>query len=114
MFKRTIIKGLAAVLAASAVGVVAVPASPAQAYRRTCGYISCTIYLNKSETSDFKDGNAITAIPAYFIPGAGTLTAAALGLNSGVISIALNHGYCVKLKAGPAVLNKVEQGFYRC
>jgi hypothetical protein len=113
VFKRNVFKAVAAVVAASAVGILAAPAQPAQAYRRTCGYVSCTVYLNKSETSDFKDGYGLTAIGVAFIPGFGTLTAAGMGLNVGLMSIMLNHGYCVKLKAN-AVSRSVEQGFYRC
>lgn len=113
MLKRNLLKTLAAVLTASAVGVLAAPAQPAQAYRRTCGYISCTVYFNKSETSDIKDGLAVTAIPVAFIPVAGPLTAASLGLNSGVISIMANHGYCLQLKLRLGS-RQPEQGFYRC
>lgn len=110
--KRKMLNGLAAVLAASTLAVVVAPAS-AEAARRKCGYISCTWYFNKSETSDIKDGVAITAIPVAFIPIAGPITAASLGLNSGAISIMANHGFCLKIKIRPAN-RAVEQGFYRC
>lgn len=113
MLKRRLVKTVTAVLAASVVGVLAIPAAPAQAARRSCGYISCTWYFTKSETSDIKDGLAITAIPTAFVPIAGPITAASLGLNSGVISIMANHGYCLKLKLAP-VTRQVQQGFFSC
>lgn len=100
-------------LAATAVGVLALPSTPAQAARASCGYISCTAYFNKSETSDIKDGIGITAIPVAFIPVAGPLTAASMGLDTGFISIMLNHGYCLKVKVRLGS-SHLEPGFYRC
>lgn len=113
MLRRRLVNTLAAVLAACTVGVLAVPATPAQAYRRTCGYVSCTVYLNKSETSDFKDSVGITAGGVAFIPGFGLITAASMGVDVGLMSIMLNHGFCVKLKVN-ALNHSIEPGFYRC
>lgn len=111
-FKRKLTTGAVAAVAASTMVALAAPA-PAQAAKRKCGYISCTFYFNKSETSDIKDGLGITAIPVAFIPIAGPITAASMGLNTGAMSIMLNHGYCLKLKIRLGG-NHVEQGFYSC
>lgn len=113
MLKRNLVKALTAVAAASSVAVLAAPAAPAEAARRSCGYISCTVYLNKSETSDFKDGLGIAAVPVAFIPVAGPWTAGAMGINTGLISIMANHGWCLSLKF--RLGNRYpEQGFYHC
>lgn len=105
-----------AILAAATVGALAVPAAPAEAAKRKCGYISCTWYFNTSETSDIKDGVGIGAIPIAFIPGVGPVTAASMGVSSGMMSIMLNHHQCLKVKVGPGSDGRAHAfpGYYNC
>ena len=92
---------------------VGVAPDAAEAARRKCGYVSCTFYLNRTETNDLKyaitAGGVVLAIP---VP----IAAASLGLNAVAIDVALNHNYCVKVKVQPAGGTgvNVSQGFYRC
>ncbi|MFF5081789.1 hypothetical protein ACFY36_32460 [Actinoplanes sp. NPDC000266] len=116
MRKRNLVKFAGVATAATVVAAIAVPASPANAARRNCGIISCTWYFNKSETSDIKDGMTIAGIPAFFIPGFGPLTTGSLEVSAATVSIALNHGQCLKVKIGPGSNGRLKAtpGFHNC
>lgn len=115
--RRVVARSTALLLAlAAAAGISLSLTAPADAATRKCGIISCTWYLNRIESNDFKNGVTVAGVGSVFIPGFGPLTAAGAGLSVAAIDTALNHNYCVKLKVGPDPIQKVKvtPGFYPC
>ena len=69
-------------------------------YRRNCGYISCTFYFNKAETRSIARGSLPTlAVITYYT---GPLGAAGSAAAIAAADEAMDRGYCLKVKVGPA------------